>query len=582
MHSDRMSNSDVARAALRLRLAAGALATTLILLGGGAPPAVPLGLVAYLLLAVALRYVVPLAPRALSGALVIAGIGLDLAAVGGLVYALPLDRPAWMLFLFPIGIGALRYAATGAAAAAAVAIVIVDLVIALRLPEAQALQLWPLQLLVAAALVSAELARVRGRDALDHDVLQRRAAALAALSGATTSTQVLRIASEHAFRVPGVTGAWVWVQREDSVTMEHDRGNAPSPLERTPRLADLPARGRSGDLPKLVPLSGAGRILGMHDGPRVALAVAVEESSIGAERRDALIQDIAEAAARALGAAFERERAERSVGELRVVLENVRGQLRAKEEAVATAVHELRTPLTSVGGYAQIVARHLDTMQRQVAQLARLISDLQPMAAPSAELTVAPTDLRDLVRGAVARVRVLSDADVELEEPPDPVVLTLDAPRIGQVIDNLIGNAVKYSPAPAKVVVGMRGEGDGVIVTVTDQGRGVSPEDLPHLFQRGYRAAHDVRGQGLGLAVVREVVEAHGGRVGASSPGEGGGSTFWVVLPRPPAPDANGKPAEAPVRDEAAEGEEAQAAGSAATEDELGGGSAPAGPRVVS
>lgn len=533
MRSERSGVADVERAALRLRLAAAALATTLVLLGGGAPAWIPVGLVGYVLFAVVARFAIPFAHGPLSRGIAIGAIGVDVAATGALVAALPLERPAWALFVIPIGLGALRHGAFGAAAVAALAIVVIDVVLAMRFKEAEAVALWPLQLVVAAALVAAELAKIRGRDALEHDVLKRRSAALTDLSGATTSSQVLRIATEHLYRVPGVSAAWAWAQREDVTALEHPRGDLPGHLAAAPTGSeDLPVRGRAATLPAVGDDADVARVIGVHDDPRMALGAVVGDGALDTERRDALIADIAEATSRSLAAAVERERAERAVGELRISLESVRGQLRAKEEAVATAVHELRTPLTSVGGYAQIVARHLDTMQRQVAQLTRLIADLQPSAAPSPAVAAEPTDLRDLVRGAVARARVLSDAHVELQEPPAPVVLTVDGPRVGQVVDNLLGNAVKYSPAPARIAVDLREEGDSVLLKVTDQGRGISAEDLPKVFDRGYRAAQDVRGQGLGLAVVRDVVEAHGGRVGASSPGEGAGSTFWMVLPR--------------------------------------------------
>lgn len=533
MRSERSGTADVERAALRLRLAAAALATTLVLLGGGSPSWIPVALVAYLVFAVVARYAMPFVPEALSRGVAVGGIGVDVAATGVLVAALPLDRPAWALFVIPIGLGALRYGAFGAAAVAALAIVVIDVVLAMRLEEAEAVALWPLQLVVAAALVAAELAKIRGRDAVEHDVLKRRAAALSDLSGEMTSSHVLRIATEHLYRVPGVSAAWAWTQREDVTAIEHPRGDVPAHLAAVaPGSKDMPARGRDMTVPGPDDAADVARVIGVHDDPRMALGAAVGDGALDTERRDALIADIAEATARSLAAAVERERAERAVGELRISLESVRGQLRAKEEAVATAVHELRTPLTSVGGYAQIVARHLDTMQRQVAQLTRLIADLQPSAVPSPGIAAEPTDIRDLVRGAVARARVLSDARVELEEPANPVVLTVDGPRVGQVVDNLLGNAVKYSPSPAHIAVDLREEGDSILLKVTDMGRGISAEDLPRVFDRGYRAAQDVRGQGLGLAVVREVVEAHGGRVGASSPGEGAGSTFWMVLPR--------------------------------------------------
>src|SRR5688572_26483258 len=220
MRSERSGTADVERAALRLRLAAAALATTLVLLGGGSPAWIPVGLVAYLVFAVVARYAMPFIPEALSRGVAIGAIGVDLAATGVLMAALPLDRPAWALFVIPIGLGALRYGAFGAAAVAALAIVVIDVVLAMRLEEAQAVALWPLQLVVAAALVAAELAKIRGRDAVEHDVLKRRAAALTDLSGEMTSSHVLRIATEHLYRVPGVSAAWAWTQREDATAIE--------------------------------------------------------------------------------------------------------------------------------------------------------------------------------------------------------------------------------------------------------------------------------------------------------------------------------------------------------------------------
>ncbi|HUF12136.1 MAG TPA: hypothetical protein VMN78_03475, partial [Longimicrobiales bacterium] len=233
MRSERSGTADVERATLRLRLAAAALATTLVLLGGGSPAWVPAGLVAYLAFAVVARYAMPFVPEPVARGVAIGAIGVDIAATGVLVAALPLDRPAWALFMIPIGLGALRYGAFGAAAVAALAIVAIDVVLALRLQEAEAVALWPLQLVVAAALVAAELAKIRGRDVVEHDVLQRRTAALSDLSGAMTSSQVLRIATEHVYRVPGVSAAWAWTQREDVTAIEHARGDVPHHLAAT-------------------------------------------------------------------------------------------------------------------------------------------------------------------------------------------------------------------------------------------------------------------------------------------------------------------------------------------------------------
>lgn len=548
MSSDRLRALRTERSALRLRLAAAALATSVLLLGEAARGEIASGLILYVLVAVALRYG---AVRVRADALAMTGIAIDLAAIGAAVMLLPLALPVWALFLFPITIAALRFGPLGAAAAAAVAVVALDLAIALRISEAAAIQLWPFQLLVAAALAAAELTWTASRDAAEREALRRHALASADLAGAISVAQVLKIATDHLARIPGARGAWAWVGQEDAVRLEHERGDLPAAVRGQRLTARLPARGEVEDLERVVSgdrsrersralggrseaLGVSGSVVGLSVEPPVALGLSTEPASGDQEQRRALVLDIANATARALARALERERTERTVMLLRDDLEEVRRLLRAREDAVATAVHELRTPLTTVGGYAQLMSRHLGTIQRQVGQLARLIADMQPLGLAQPMPGSGPTDLRELAREAVARVRILADAEVTLDVPDHPVVLTVDGPRIGQVVDNLLGNAVKYSPGTATIDVSLREEDSDVVLSVRDRGRGIGSEDLARIFERGYRAARDrdVRGEGLGLSVVRDVVEAHGGRVGASSAGEGAGSTFWIALPR--------------------------------------------------
>lgn len=231
---------------------------------------------------------------------------------------------------------------------------------------------------------------------------------------------------------------------------------------------------------------------------------------------------------------------------------------------LADASHELRTPLTTIRGHAELFelgsAQHPEDLaisMRHIKEEARrmnlLVDDLLLLARLDQQrpLEPAPADLVALCRRAVAGVEVLSPSyQLHLEAPPQ-LVVTCDAERIHQMVDNLLGNAVRHSPAGSPVVLRLRSEGTTAVIEVSDRGPGVAPEDAERIFEPFFRAdfarARATGGAGLGLAIVASIVEAHGGSVGVR-PGEGGGACFWVRLPAngrsgsPPEPSP-GRPA---------------------------------------
>ncbi|HYE20623.1 MAG TPA: ATP-binding protein [Tepidisphaeraceae bacterium] len=222
-----------------------------------------------------------------------------------------------------------------------------------------------------------------------------------------------------------------------------------------------------------------------------------------------------------------------------------------KDEFLATLSHELRTPLNAILGWAQIlrsdgglddnVAEGLDVIERNARVQTQLIEDLLDMSriiSGKIRLDVQRVDLQDVVKAAVASVRHSADQKgIRLQVVLDPLAGPVrgDPNRLQQCFWNLLSNAIKFTPKGGKVQVGLERVNSHLEVCVTDDGQGIRPEFLPHVFERFRQAdSSSTRrhgGLGLGLSIVKNLVELHGGKVRAKSPGEGQGSTFCIELP---------------------------------------------------
>jgi len=238
--------------------------------------------------------------------------------------------------------------------------------------------------------------------------------------------------------------------------------------------------------------------------------------------------------------------------EMTVNLQQADAQRRAAEtlrrNMVADIAHELRTPLTVIQGNLQAILdgvypldlNEIETVHAETAMLSRLVTDLRELSLAEAgqlALNTTTRPLGPLVEGAAQRHAEMAAAkaialDAEIAEGL-PLV-PLDPDRTTQVINNLLSNALRYTPSGGRVSVAVTGNPDGVRVTVRDSGPGIAAEDLPRVFDRFWRGeksrAREKGGSGLGLAIARQWVEAMGGRIGVESrPGEG--SAFWFSLP---------------------------------------------------
>lgn len=240
------------------------------------------------------------------------------------------------------------------------------------------------------------------------------------------------------------------------------------------------------------------------------------------------------------------------VTELAAAKEAAEASNRLKDEFLATLSHELRTPLNAVLGYVQmlrggaIAAERgpavLETVERNALLLRQLVEDILDVSriiTGKLRLEVQPVDVAAVIGDAIGTVMPAANAKgVLLHSMLDQSGAEVpgDAQRLQQVFWNLLSNAVKFTPPGGRVQVNLQRMDSHVEVTVSDTGEGVAPEMLPRLFDRFWQAdgarSRLQSGLGLGLAISRHLIEAHGGRIEASSAGKGLGMTVRVTLPR--------------------------------------------------
>src|SRR6185312_2605892 len=235
-----------------------------------------------------------------------------------------------------------------------------------------------------------------------------------------------------------------------------------------------------------------------------------------------------------------------------------RKRVEALEEAgqqtrdfLAMLAHELRNPLAPLRNAVSVLRNratgdHMleasrDMIARQVDHLARLVDDLLDVSRITTGkigLQRERVDAAAIVSGAVESWRSMIDAKsqaLELDFPREAIWINADPTRLSQVVQNLVNNAVKYTPVGGRIEVGLHREGESAVIRVEDNGIGIAPAFLPKVFdlfvQANSALARTEGGLGLGLALVRQIVEMHGGSVEAASEGEGRGARFTVRLP---------------------------------------------------
>lgn len=235
--------------------------------------------------------------------------------------------------------------------------------------------------------------------------------------------------------------------------------------------------------------------------------------------------------------------------------EEAQRQNAAKDQFLALLGHELRNPLAAISGATAVLAhpktapeaklKFLEIIQRQNRHLRRIVDDLldvSRLVSGKIMLDAGPLNLADCVRRCVESLRASERATGQLISiEADDVWINGDAVRLEQIINNLVSNSLKYSPPGTKIQVAVRDAGPEVLLEVKDAGMGIPPELMPHIFepfvQGAPREGCMPSGLGIGLALVRQLVGLHGGRVSAESHGKGMGATFRVTLPKidPPA-----------------------------------------------
>jgi signal transduction histidine kinase len=241
---------------------------------------------------------------------------------------------------------------------------------------------------------------------------------------------------------------------------------------------------------------------------------------------------------------------------------------RAKDVFLAAVSHELRTPLTAILGWAMDarrrkpspeIERALSRIERNARAQMRIVEDVLDIGrvvSGQFRLEVSAANVADAIEGAVVAVRPAAQAkEVTIFETLEAGLGTIaaDPERLQQIVWNLLSNAIKFTPAGGQVEVRAARRDANILIQVIDDGQGIGPDLMPHLFEMFRQAdtspSRRHGGLGLGLAIARQLVQAHGGRIEAHSDGEGKGSTFTVEIPAAPPPAApSERPSRAPVQ----------------------------------
>jgi signal transduction histidine kinase len=219
-----------------------------------------------------------------------------------------------------------------------------------------------------------------------------------------------------------------------------------------------------------------------------------------------------------------------------------------RDRLITTITHDLGTPLAAIRGTVQFVRRfgtsadldlnrllaRLDTASARATSLIRMLTDARAIESGGLKLETALTDVRECLASVVQMLERVSDQhEIATAMPDHPVLVEADVDRLQRVFENLVANAIKYSPDGGPVEVSLSTDDRGAVVQVRDYGMGISPEALPHLFERAYRAPEAARataGMGLGLTISAEIVKRHGGTIRASS-AKPKGALVTVTLP---------------------------------------------------
>ena len=285
-------------------------------------------------------------------------------------------------------------------------------------------------------------------------------------------------------------------------------------------------------------LTDAGNVTLIERPTRVITLVSALHAALRARRRQYEVREHLLAQQRA-----EEERA--------LLLAEAEEANRTKDQFLATMSHELRTPMTAILGWSQLLRnntlsekdfpRALEIVERNANAQAKLIDDLLDVSriiTGKLRLDVRVVDLASVIEAAVDSLRPTAEAKaIRLQVVVDPLAgpVSGDSDRLQQVVWNLLSNAIKFTPKGGRVQVRLERVNSHVEITVSDSGKGISAEFLPHVFERFRQAdGRTTRvhgGMGLGLSIVRQLVELHGGVVVVESAGEGQGATFTVQLP---------------------------------------------------